>query len=280
MESKFFKSRKILDRVTLISGLAGEQCYLIEGEEKALLIDALSGIGSLKAFVRELTDLPVELVLTHNHVDHIGAAFEYGRAYIHPDDIPGLYEMGGPEARLGFVNSQPGKDRPALRPEDVVPSIPIVTLPVQEGKVFDLGGIRLEAIHVPGHTWGSLVFLDRDARVIYSGDAVNANTLLFLGGASIEEYREALIRLNGFADACDVLWGGHGGMSVPFSIVPDAIELCDEIMAGTDDAFPGDFLGRPALYARKKDRFFRRFDGGIANIAYSRDRIWKKQIRK
>ena len=69
-------------------------------------------------------------------------------------------------------------------------------------------------------------------------------------------------------------------LSVPFSIVPDAIELCDEIMAGTDDAFPGDFLGRPALYARKKDQFFRRFDGGIANIAYSRDRIRKEQVRK
>ena len=60
--------------------------------------------------------------------------------------------------------------------------------------------------------------------------------------------------------------------------IPQMIELCDEIMAGTDDAVPGDFLGRPALYAKKKDPFFRRFDGGIANIAYSRDRIWKKQV--
>ena len=279
MGSRFFKAKKIFPNVTLISGLAGEQCYLIEGREKALLIDALSGIGSLKAFVRELTDLPVELVLTHNHVDHIGAAFEYGRAYIHPDDIPGLYEMGGPEARLGFVNSQPGKDRPALRPEDVIPSVPIITLPAAEGLVFDLGGTALEVIHVPGHTWGSIVLLDRAKRVIYSGDAVNANTLLFLGGASIEEYREALIRLNGYASTCDVLWGGHGGMSVPFSIVPEAIQLCDEILLGTDDAVPGDFLGRPALYAKKKDSFFRRFDGGIANIAYSRDRLRKEQVK-
>ena len=32
------------------------------------LIDGLSGVGSLKAFVRELTDLPVEVVNTHGHV--------------------------------------------------------------------------------------------------------------------------------------------------------------------------------------------------------------------
>ena len=278
MESKFFKARKILDRVTLISGLAGEQCYLIEGREKALLIDALSGIGSLKAFVRELTDLPVEMALTHNHVDHIGSAFEYGAVYIHPDDIAGLYDMGDASARLGFVSSQGGSFSP--RPDDVIPSVPIRTYPIHDGDILDLGGTKLEAVHVPGHTWGSLVFLDRETRIIYSGDAVNANTLLFLGGASIEEYKEGLEHLNAFADACDVLWGGHGGMSVPFSIVPDAISLCDQIMAGTDDAFPGDFMGRPALYAKKKDKFFRREDGGIANIAYSRDRIWKKQVKK
>ena len=83
MESKFFKARKILDRVTLISGLAGEQCYLIEGAEKALLIDALSGIGSLKAFVRELTDLPVELLNTHSDMDHIGSNAQFEAFYMH-----------------------------------------------------------------------------------------------------------------------------------------------------------------------------------------------------
>ena len=58
-ESKFFKSSKIFENVTLISGLAGEQCYLVEGSERALLIDGLTGVGSLRAYIRELTDLPV-----------------------------------------------------------------------------------------------------------------------------------------------------------------------------------------------------------------------------
>ena len=92
MESKFFKAEKIYDNVTLIAGLGGEQSYLIEGSEKALLIDGLAGVGSLKAFVRELTDLPVTLVNTHGHVDHIGADFEYGEVYIDPADIALLYE--------------------------------------------------------------------------------------------------------------------------------------------------------------------------------------------
>ena len=161
-----------------------------------------------------------------------------------------------------------------------MPCVPVCTLPVGDGHVFDLGGTRLEVIAVPGHTWGHIVLLDRAARVVYSGDAVNANTLMFLGGTSIEEYRESLMHLWSFEADFDVLWGGHGGVSVPKRIVTEAIELCEEIMSGTDQKAPGDFMGRSALYAREKDDSFRRYDGGIANIAYSPDRIWKKQVPK
>ena len=105
MESKFFRAKKIYDNVTLIAGLGGEQSYLIEGSEKALLIDGLAGVGSLKAFVREQTDLPVTMVNTHGHVDHIGADFEYGEVYIDPADIALLYEHSNREMRLGFAKS-------------------------------------------------------------------------------------------------------------------------------------------------------------------------------
>ncbi len=278
MKTKFFESKKIMDNVTMIAGLAGELCYLVEGGEKALLVDGLSGIGSLKAFVRELTDLPVELVLTHSHPDHMGAAFEYGKCFIHPDDIPGLYEAGDAERRYAFAAD--GARDFILRREDTVPCVPVCTLPAEDGHVFDLGGTQLEAVAVPGHTWGHIVLLDRSARAVYSGAAVNCNILMFLGGTSIEQYRESLMHLWSFAEDFDVLWGGHGGVSVPKRIVTEAVELCKEIMSGTDQKAPGEFMGRSALYAREKDASFRRFDGGIANIAYSADRIWKKQVQK
>ena len=71
--NKFFTAEKILPNVTRITGLGGEHAYLIEGEKRALLIDGLTGVGSLKAFVRELTELPVMLAITHGHIDHCGA---------------------------------------------------------------------------------------------------------------------------------------------------------------------------------------------------------------
>ncbi len=284
MESKFFKACQIRDGVTMITGLGGEQCYLVEGREKALLIDGLAGVGSLKAFVRELTDLPVTVVNTHGHVDHIGADFEYGEVYLDPADIPLLYAHADREMRLGFAKSgaafAPLPVEPRL--EDVTEPRAIKTLPLRDGDQFDLGGVCLETISVSGHTKGTVVFLDRDARVVYSGDACNRNTLLFGEEAtSVEEYRESLLHLKTFQSAFDQLWGGHGGAAEANTIVDEAIELCEEILAGTDDAVPAMGFGdQPCWYAKEKNERFQRLDGKVANIAYAKGRIWKKQIQE
>ena len=282
-ESKFFKARRIYDNVTLITGLGGEQSFLIEGSDKALLIDGLSGVGSLKAFVRELTELPVTLVNTHGHVDHIGADFEYKEVYIAPEDIPLMYAHSDMEMRLGFAKSgsmfAPLPTEPKL--SDVTVPGPVKTLPMKNGDIFDLGGVKLEVIAVPGHTRGTVVFLDRDRRIVYSGDACNRNTLVYgEESASIEEFKESLLHFKEFQPAFDGLWGGHGGAMEQPEIIDSAIALCDEIMAGTDDAVEAvGFTGKACWYAKEKDQYYRRLDGGTANIAYSKDRIWKKDVQ-
>ena len=282
-ESKFFKARRIYDNVTLITGLGGEQSFLIEGSDKALLIDGLSGVGSLKAFVRELTELPVTLVNTHGHVDHIGADLEYKEVYIAPEDIPLMYAHSDMEMRLGFAKSgamfAPLPTEPKL--SDVTVPGPVKTLPMKNGDIFDLGGVKLEVIAVPGHTRGTVVFLDRDRRIVYSGDACNRNTLVYgEESASIEEFKESLLHFKEFQPAFDGLWGGHGGAMEQPEIIDSAIALCDEIMAGTDDAVEAvGFTGKACWYAKEKDQYYRRLDGGTANIAYSKDRIWKKDVQ-
>ena len=282
-ESKFFKARRIYDNVTLITGLGGEQSFLIEGSDKALLIDGLSGVGSLKAFVRELTELPVTLVNTHGHVDHIGADFEYKEVYIAPEDIPLMYAHSDMEMRLGFAKSgamfAPLPTEPKL--SDVTVPGPVNTLPMKDGDIFDLGGVKLDVIAVPGHTRGTVVFLDRDRRIVYSGDACNRNTLVYgEESASIEEFKESLLHFKEFQPAFDGLWGGHGGAMEQPEIIDSAIALCDEIMAGTDDAVEAvGFTGKACWYAKEKDQYYRRLDGGTANIAYSKDRIWKKDVQ-
>ncbi len=281
-KSKFFTAREIRDHVTCISGLGGVNCYLVEGTERAALIDGLAGAGSLKAFVRELTELPVVVLNTHGHVDHIGADFEYGEVYIHPDDIGLLYEHSDREMRYGYAagGMRHAPEGFSLRLDDIVPPCAVKTYPLCEGRLFDLGGTVLETICVPGHTCGTVVFLDRATRALFSGDACNVSTLLYGKEAtSIEEYRESLVHLKEFQPGFDVMYGGHGFGPEQNVLVDEAIELCDEIMAGTDDAVPAvGIQGQPCWYAKEKDERFCRLDGKRANIAYAKDRIWRCDV--
>jgi glyoxylase-like metal-dependent hydrolase (beta-lactamase superfamily II) len=279
MNSKFFTTKEITPNITAIIGLGNELCYLVEGNRKALLIDSLIGVGNLRAFCRELTDLPITLVNTHGHIDHIGGNFDFDECYIHPYDISLMYEKE--DLRIGYVKNGIKKSEKniVLLENDFTNIKPIKTFPVYEGFVFDLGDRSIEVIAVPGHTTGTIVLLDRVEGIIFSGDACNFNTLLFLPhSTSVEEYRQSLLHFKQFQPYFDVMWGGHGLWAVPKIIINEAIVLCDEILSGTDDAVESEHLGRPCFYAKKKDINFKRLDGKIANIAYNKDKIYKAKI--
>lgn len=96
-QSLVFKTEKVAERITRIYAFATELMYLVEGTEKAVLIDTGSGIGSLKARVEQLTDKPVIVLVTHGHVDHAMGAAEFENVYMsHEDDY--IYEKHGTDA--------------------------------------------------------------------------------------------------------------------------------------------------------------------------------------
>jgi glyoxylase-like metal-dependent hydrolase (beta-lactamase superfamily II) len=277
MDSKFFTAKKIDGKTTVISGLAMELCYLVEGTEKALLIDSLSGAGNLKSFIREITDLPVTLVNTHGHPDHAGGNFDFDECFIHYNDIPLIYECDV-KSRKGYVDGtikMSGKEV-SLKETDFSHVCPIKTLPVDDGYIFELGGRKIEVIAVPGHTLGTIVLLDRTTSTVFSGDACNANTLIFFPhSTSVEEYKSALLHFKSFQPYFEVMYGGHGLTSVSKTIIDEAIELCEEIMQGVDDKEQKDFMGHRCYYGKKSENY-RRLDGKIANIAYSPENIFKR----
>ena len=296
MKSKFFESTQLMPGITAIAGLGGENAYLVEGTKRALLIDGLTGVGSLKAFVRELTDKPVTLALTHGHIDHNGAAFEYGKCYVHPADLCMLYpapeaDTGAlalsrhtdPAAKLDFVvNGRILKgDAHGITIDDVVKACPIAALPIGEGDVFDLGDTQIEVLELPGHTAGTVVFLDRARRIVFSGDACNLNTLVGLpGSTSIEEYRGALERFTRHLDAFDVMYGGHGTHPVDKIIISQAIELCDKILRREDDAIESEHRGRKQLLALRRGPNYLPENGMLCNIQYTEEMLHPAKTKK
>lgn len=274
-DTQNFTAQRLPNGVAEITDLSGVHCFLVEGRDKALLIDTMTGLRGLPAFVATLTDLPVEVALTHGHMDHAGGVFEFGRCYIHPADIPMLDGRTLP-ARVGYVRGQlpPGE---APEASAFVPDGPVEFVPLKAGDKLDLGGRALEVLHVPGHTRGSLCYLDTASGDFFAGDACNNNTLLMMDvSATIEEYLGALLALKERQGDIRRFYLFHGPSLQDKSCIDDNIQCCRDILAGTDDRVPVDFLGRPGYLAKERTPgTFSRKDGRFGNIVYN-----PQQVRK
>ena len=274
-DTQNFTAQRLPNGVTEITDLSGVHCFLVEGRDKALLIDTMTGLRGLPAFVATLTDLPVEVALTHGHMDHAGGVFEFGRCYIHPADIPMLDGRTLP-ARVGYVRGQlpPGE---APEASAFVPDGPVEFVPLKAGDKLDLGGRALEVLHVPGHTRGSLCYLDTASGDFFAGDACNNNTLLMMDvSATIEEYLGALLSLKERQGDIRRFYLFHGPSLQDKSCIDDNIQCCRDILAGTDDRVPVDFLGRPGYLAKERTPgTFSRKDGRFGNVLYN-----PQQVRK
>ncbi len=159
------------------------RCWLILGTEAALLCDTGIGKTDIGATVRELTSLPVTVVNTHQHFDHVGGNKYFSEIYAHPADK--------------VVSKEP-------------------LLPLLDSCVFDLGGRYLEVIHIPGHTPGSVALLDREARLLFAGDTVStAPIFMCLEETDFDAYISSLIKLNDLSDYYDYVCCDHGEPVVP-----------------------------------------------------------------
>ncbi len=147
--------------------------YLILGSNRAMLLDTGMGIANLQAEVEQLTDLPVVVVVSHGHYDHIGDNHRFDEVWAFDSDMdvarieqgktreacaqylePGLY-LVLPD---GF---DPGTYE--IRPSQV-------TRRLQHLDVIDLGGRTLTVHHTPGHTRGSICLLDSRDNLLFTGD--------------------------------------------------------------------------------------------------------------
>ncbi|MBP3660542.1 MAG: MBL fold metallo-hydrolase [Oscillospiraceae bacterium] len=151
---------------------------LIVGSHHALLFDTGYGYGDLKAVVRSITDKPLYVVNSHGHVDHACGNEAFGGAYIHPLDMELCREHNGPQMRRAELDV-------AEVPLDFdldshLRLGPGELKPVGEGDTFDLGGVTLQVIHLPGHTAGSIGLWWPEKKLLYVGDAMNCFVWLFL----------------------------------------------------------------------------------------------------
>lgn len=259
-----FTAERISPHLTRIITACGVCMYLVEGEERAALLDTGFGFGDLKGYVDSLTDKPYVVILSHGHMDHAGGSVQFETVYLNELDWELEKWHSTRQRRIWDVQHGPGGMPKNVTESDFLPSRTQPYLPVSEGVDFDLGGVTVRPIAAPGHTAGSLIFLIPEDRIAIFGDACGEHTLLlFKESTSIAAYCQALQHVEEYADEFDIVLRNHGNFSSPKQILVDNIELCKEILAGTDAAIPSDFMGQQGCLGRPE-----KHPGKTGNILY------------
>ncbi len=210
--------------------------YLVEGSRDVAVVDAGMGFANFKELADRLSDREPIVLLTHAHWDHVGDAHLYERVLVHESEADDL-RTGTTHEQLAhwfderhlFNVDYPPETDPETR---CIPgSEPSGYL--AEGDVIDLGDRTLEVVHTPGHSIGSVSFVDRKYRAVFTGDAVYGGTLLInFDGTDHEAYRETFRKLAELAPEVDHVYGAHMDAPMDARLLPIVHEVYEEIVAG------------------------------------------------
>lgn len=260
----------VADRVWAIDEFGTDILYLVEGSEKAAVIDTGCGMGNLKKVIESLTDRPYMVLNTHGHIDHAGGNYEFPEAYLGKADFAMADTQNlrqGWESFLEKTKAEPDFYGLEYMKEHALPgACPLHAL--ENGQIFDLGDRKLETIFVPGHTPGSVVFLDRENKFLFSGDSIVSTPILIFDtySTNIEEYVEALKELQ--KEDFELVFPGHYLRPIGKKVLYDLIVCGEQILKGSANPEQVDFSHMSAEPA-----FLYRYHSG--SIVYNEKHITK-----
>ncbi len=226
-----FPTKLIADGVYYISDFKATDCYLIIGESRALLIDTGTCYGDLRGYVETLTKLPVDVVFTHVHPDHIGGG-QFETAYAHSADILYGYKF---YSRLWlrklFKFLSKGVVDETISVRDVVKgTYKTKLIPIEDNHVFDLGNRKIIVKHFAGHTRGSIVLLDETSGHMFVGDNCCPSPWVFLpNSTTLEEWVNGAKQILGLMDSYIPHWGHEGG-EISKEVFGQAISFAEEVL--------------------------------------------------
>ena len=188
-----YTKKELGDGITMLWDYALSTSFVIEREDKAIIVDAMMGHGDLYEYIRENVlvnkDIDIEFFLSHNDNDHVyGLRYFLGvpqlkAVYMHEDDKdPVIKLLGNDAGKLRYVT---------------------------DGDIIKLGEGNADVILVPGHSRGSIIL--RYGNYLFSGDAIGTG-YIGCGEISFEEYIPSVEHLlEKMGDEKYTILAGHTG---------------------------------------------------------------------
>lgn len=215
--------------------------YLIVGEKLALLFDTGMGISDLKKVVAELTTLPVIVLNSHTHNDHVGDNWEFSTIYGMDTDFTRQNAQGSrADAQAEIESGQICGELPKGFDAKAYATRPWkITAYIRDGDRFELGGRVLEVIATPGHTPDAISLLDRANGLLFTGDTYYpAPIWLFRPETDLAEYASSIRRLAALAPKLSLVLGAHNIPIASPAVLARLVAAFDAVRAGKVEPSP------------------------------------------
>lgn len=224
--------------------------YLIDGPEKAMLVDTGFGVGDLKGLVRRLVgDKELIVANTHHHFDHAYGNAQFDVCYCHEYELPLIQRTINPHI-WDYLFDEEGRCRfTEFDRNDLIPFKEYKAVGIPDGYCFDLGGGYLvEAVLLPGHTPGQCAYLDHHNHILIQGDTtgIGRRDVPYGEYCSVEALRDALVKLQPRFGEIEGCFPGHGMLDVSSVSLQYLLDAAEAILRDPENCDRRRTFGMPS----------------------------------
>ena len=180
-----FTRQEVFPGIFHITDAMGVSFTLLTGSDRAVLVDTGYGLEDVSAYVRTVTSLPLDVLLTHGHHDHVLGARWFSSVRMSAEDLP-VFRLRTAAAQRNQVLEQAAA-KGLSAPDD------FITAPIPDPEpigfdrtvagfpctVYRLGGLDALVLQVPGHTPGSILVFIPEYGLLLTGDDWNPCTWMW-----------------------------------------------------------------------------------------------------
>jgi len=215
--------------------------YLVLGTTRAVLFDTGMGISNIRDVVEGLTRLPVSVLNSHTHDDHVGDNWRFTDIYGMDTEFTRANAKGSREDAQAEIASGEvcGDLPPGFIPAEYVTKPFHISRWIHDHDKIDLGGRILEVIATPGHTPDSIALMDEKNGLLFTGDTFYPGPIfLYRPETDLDAYVASVKKLASLAPRLQLLLPAHNvPVAEPVSL-PRVVEAMEQVRSGELKAVP------------------------------------------